>query len=289
MSTVHSPRQSPQHRVNPLIASRFQQLDGLQPLAIGYSVVRGSRAIHWQNEQRDSEGHGPYCLLQYTTAGAGWLNDSSGKHRIGPGQAFLIEIPSPTTYRLPFGASWEWVWLNFRGAEASRLVRQINATLGHVLDLTGQDCARMLCDFYDNRVTEKVSSPWTQSMQLYQLLVGLTKLAANAKPASTLPAAIVRSLDHIRQHATDPDLGLPTLAEQAGVSRFHLARLFRQHLGCSPSQRLREERLHRAQHLLAYTDLSVADIATQSGFSSPAYFGATFRKHFGRSPGSIRR
>jgi AraC family transcriptional regulator len=50
-----------------------------------------------------------------------------------------------------------------------------------------------------------------------------------------------------------------------------------------------QRRLERTERLLAETDLSLSQVALDSGFSDQSHFSSCFRKHFGTSPRSFRR
>jgi len=50
-----------------------------------------------------------------------------------------------------------------------------------------------------------------------------------------------------------------------------------------------QRRLDRAERLLAETDLSLCQVALDSGFSDQSHFSSCFRKSFGESPRSFRR
>lgn len=84
-------------------------------------------------------------------------------------------------------------------------------------------------------------------------------------------------------------LTLGDLPRMAGVSREHLARTFRRHLGCSPTAWLGERRLRRAELLLGRTDRQLADIAFSLGFGSLSWFHRAFSARHGCSPGAWRR
>ena len=82
---------------------------------------------------------------------------------------------------------------------------------------------------------------------------------------------------------TEADLGA-----RVGMSARHLRRLFRQHLGVTPDQFARSRRAHFARRLLDDTDLSVADVAFASGFSSLRQFNRTMTEVFRSTPTELR-
>jgi AraC family transcriptional regulator of adaptative response / DNA-3-methyladenine glycosylase II len=78
------------------------------------------------------------------------------------------------------------------------------------------------------------------------------------------------------------------LAARVGVSGRHLRRMFLKHLGASPDQLARSRRAHFARRLLDDTDLTAADIAFASGFSSVRQFNRTMREVFRAAPTELR-
>ena len=79
------------------------------------------------------------------------------------------------------------------------------------------------------------------------------------------------------------------LANRVGVGARHLSRLFVQHVGATPSQFARTERIQRAKRLLDKTDMTMTEIAMQAGFGSVRRFNSTFTELYKRSPSSMRR
>src|ERR1700740_3298581 len=78
------------------------------------------------------------------------------------------------------------------------------------------------------------------------------------------------------------------LASVSGVSEAHFARSFKQAFGGPPHRSLLTRRIERATALLRDTDLSITEIAFQTGWESLGTFGRTFRDVTGASPGAIR-
>lgn len=83
--------------------------------------------------------------------------------------------------------------------------------------------------------------------------------------------------------------GVGQLAERLGIGPRHLDRLFRRHVGASPLQVARTQRVQRAKRLLDETRLPMADIAARAGFASLRRFNTVFAEVYGRTPSQIRR
>jgi transcriptional regulator GlxA family with amidase domain len=78
------------------------------------------------------------------------------------------------------------------------------------------------------------------------------------------------------------------LAKVSRVSQAHFARSFKDAFGVPPHRYLLTRRIERAKALLRDTELSVTDIAFQTGWTSLGTFGRIFRDITGESPGKLR-
>jgi AraC family transcriptional regulator len=79
------------------------------------------------------------------------------------------------------------------------------------------------------------------------------------------------------------------LARECGVSESHFARAFKTTFGVSPHQWLIRRRIECARDLLLKPDLSLAEIASKTGFCDQAAFTRAFEKTTGLTPGRWRR
>lgn len=79
------------------------------------------------------------------------------------------------------------------------------------------------------------------------------------------------------------------LARLIGVSRRHLERLFKQHLGTVPSRYYLDVRLQRARKLLRETAHSLLQVALMCGFSSGSHFSTTYSSIYGIAPREERQ
>ena len=82
--------------------------------------------------------------------------------------------------------------------------------------------------------------------------------------------------------------GEAELGLRLGMSSRHLRRLFREHLGTTPSQFARSRRAHFARRLLDDTDLDIAEIAFASGFGSLRQFNRSMTDVFRATPRELR-
>jgi AraC family transcriptional regulator len=100
--------------------------------------------------------------------------------------------------------------------------------------------------------------------------------------------ALRRAIERLRSDS-DADVSLAALASDAGLSRFHFCRAFKESTGLSPHAWLRQHRLEQAMNLLRDTKASVVSVAAELGYASQTAFAAAFRKLTGETPSDWRR
>lgn len=102
------------------------------------------------------------------------------------------------------------------------------------------------------------------------------------------PAALLHSIERLRSDS-DTDVSLAALASDAGLSRFHFCRAFKESTGLSPHAWLRQHRLEQAMNMLRDANVSVVSVAAALGYASQTAFAAAFRKLTGETPSDWRR
>ena len=95
---------------------------------------------------------------------------------------------------------------------------------------------------------------------------------------------VILYIDH---HYTE-NLTLDTMASYCGFSKFHFSRLFKQCTNSTYYEYLTFRRIKIAEELLAQSNLSVTEIALQSGFLSISTFNRVFKQKKGCTPSEYR-
>ena len=102
-------------------------------------------------------------------------------------------------------------------------------------------------------------------------------------PGALTDRRLARVLEMMSARLADP-LGLDELAAEAGVSKFHFVRLFREKVGATPHATLVRLRLEAAQSMLAASDLEIGTIAGLCGYGRGSELATAFRRRFGITP-----
>jgi AraC-like DNA-binding protein len=91
--------------------------------------------------------------------------------------------------------------------------------------------------------------------------------------------------NYICDHITDANLSVETIADALNMSRATFARKMKQYLDCTPIDFITATRISRAiEYMKQPGDLSISEIAYNSGFNDPRYFSRCFKKHVGMTP-----
>lgn len=113
-----------------------------------------------------------------------------------------------------------------------------------------------------------------------------TDRAVSAAPIAK--AGLNRSIDFIEANF-DKSIGLPAIAEAAGLSVSHFARQFRAAIGEAPHQYLLRWRVEAAKRRLAKTEDTIAEIAFACGFANQEHLSRVFKRACGISPAAYRK
>lgn len=81
---------------------------------------------------------------------------------------------------------------------------------------------------------------------------------------------------YISEHCTE-DMTLDDVAGLVGFSKYHFTRLFKDFTGCSFYKYLNRKRIAHAERLLIDPEISITEVALQSGFSSLSSFIRMFK------------
>ena len=149
---------------------------------------------------------------------------------------------------------------------------------------------------YDGGADSYISKPFNSQL----LLSRVRNLIANRRQLrqffgdnQTIEKETISDLDKgfvsrfkslVEERMKDAELNVEDLGRNMGMSRVQLYRKLKSLTNYSPNELLRQMRLKKAASLLASSDMTVAEIAYEVGFSSPSYFTKCYKEQFGESP-----
>lgn len=219
--------------------------------------------------------------LVYISSGKGTFESKPAfSTPVEAGHVFLLfpgvwhrYAPDPST-------GWHEHWIGFDGEIARCWLRhKFISAKKPVVKIAAEDT--VLATF--SRILQSIRANRPALQQILagatHNLVSLVYSAQQAQPAAEMPNpnAIESAINRI-QNEFGRDLDMALLAKELGVSYSWFRHTFTAHTGLSPHQYLLEFRLVRARNLLVETELSIKEIARQTGFEDELYFSRLFRQ-----------
>lgn len=258
--------------------------------ALGLSSVSGQTAYFFDNEHRN----GDVAFFQWTLSGAGRFRDktSGAVYDLPRGALFLAPCGSPTQYWLPKSAKWRFLWAMLQGELAFELGQEITRRGRYLFTLEESHPAVQLAGSIFASLAHGCNvDPFTLSGTAYQVLMELfrTRHRVPARPHEHAPEEVRRAVEYIESAYDHPALGVSEVAQAVGLSRYHFSRVFTAALGVPPHEYIVRARLRKAVELLSNTDLPIAEISVQAGFTRHTYFSNAFKRHMGQSPSAFRQ
>jgi len=108
------------------------------------------------------------------------------------------------------------------------------------------------------------------------------------KESAESVSPVDKACEFIHDQISNVTLSTPEVAEYAGVSVQHLARLFKSELHMTMVEYINQYRITRSKELLTSTSFTVSEIAERAGYCNNVTFTRNFKKYVGCTPGEYR-
>lgn len=125
--------------------------------------------------------------------------------------------------------------------------------------------------------------------KLTELIIYLSRAYTTADTTEAHALLRVGNVIGALENDFSKDWKLEELLKIAHMSRSNLMRIFRKATGQAPIEYLVRLRIQKAMELLRNTDLSITDIALESGFNDSNYFTRQFGKALNQTPSAYRQ
>jgi AraC family transcriptional regulator len=116
------------------------------------------------------------------------------------------------------------------------------------------------------------------------------KTTALTRPSVVGPKQrdIVHHIEFVLSRQWGECLSLRDLANEVGISVYHLCRMFRRATGSTLHQYRQKLRVRWSLESVMESSRSLVDIALDAGFSSHSHYTSSFRQEFAQTPSSVR-
>ena len=249
--------------------------------------------VHWHDE------------LEIIYVKSGFLTvNISGENYIGkPGDAFVVSpgnlhfMGSQTGTVDYFTFLFPLKYIAFRSDDMldDKLIEPLNS--GHLMispeikDTVKEQCeqlARVYAAEID-KSESKITSQIRKKTILLQFIHELWKKGFIVENDTTGRNTVEKEMvSYIQQNYMGKIL-LREFGEQFHLSEKYISRYFKEHFHITLSQYVTYLRLEHAKQMLQETDISVTEVAMQSGYQNISYFIRSFKKTYGVSPLKYRK
>jgi len=129
----------------------------------------------------------------------------------------------------------------------------------------------------------------TIALLIFRDIIKDSRLFLSGKPYSPGSTVKIKKVVEYIKKNYQKECTLDELSEIAGISRFYLIRIFKDHMGKTPYDYLLDIRLENAKLLLTKGNISVTDICHECGFNNMSHFIRTFKKKTGITPSLYKK
>lgn len=230
------------------------------------------------------------------------LNGSQAQRRIVPAGGIHI-IPADSAFSIRLHAQVETVHIYIRRAVIEDVAIDLVADnpIGVRLPALIVDADPALRALIEASAAalegeNDTAAPFLATYMARAIAAHLVKTYSGMRLRSTAPEDANATATHLVQRAVDfmsrhldQAISVDDIAQAANSSRSQLARLFHAELGAPPHRHLVKMRVDRAKRLIERTNLPLAEIAFDCGFTHQEHMTRIFRQTFRCTPGAYRR
>lgn len=233
----------------------------------------------------------PSYLLVYVKSGDGILEYEGKNYSLMPGDCFWIDCHSYQKYYTdPKTGKWHTLWVHFYGQhchEYYRLFRESNESPVFKAPASEDMEGALLSLISQYRQKYVDSTPDVKSAEVLVHLMTLAIRSGEQPKQGPVPEPIRIAREYIMEHFNQK-ISLDELCDKLHLSKHYFIRQFKKYVGTTPHRFVIDRRMHKAKILLRRTELSIAEIAEQTGFDHAAHLINSFKQIEGITPSRYR-
>ena len=242
------------HDINPRIC-------GVQQCKPGHRVGPGER---------------DFWLFHYVMSGQGmfWINGK--EYSVSSSQVFVIPPGTMVEYEADGENPWNYIWVGFdSGIDLKEILTQPVFSFpqgkGIFEAMAGTKCMKVGREIY-------------LCSKIYELLF---MMLPSEEKEGRRQVYVRQAKNYIKsEYMTGITVG--DVAASLGLDRSYFSGLFREEVGKTPQEYLREVRMQNAAEQLMNREYTITEIAIAVGYPDVFAFSRVFRNYFGVSPRAYR-
>ncbi|UOK56660.1 helix-turn-helix domain-containing protein [Bacillus sp. OVS6] len=224
-------------------------------------------------------------LITFTLGGEGYFKVDDENITCSQGDVTLLKPMVPHQYGTSKGKDWNILWAHFSPElfetnylSDEKLVR-LTMENGYGRNRLSHAFEKLIQDYRER------NKYWYELCQ--NSLKEILLLIAQKQKHSMEPR--IEEVLHILSIQMSESIKIEELARKVGLSPSRLSHLFKENVGSSILETLKQMKLNQAALLLEHTDQKASEVAVEVGFQNYNHFAIQFRKRFGVAPRNYKK
>ncbi len=234
-------------------------------------------------------------LLLYSINGTARFTKSQNTYYVQQNTIVITACNTPLVFT-QVSKEWNYYYLVISGSHVKYFYNQIRTNNSMILDNPFTNILDSFMDIFDFFTVPSYSADETRkyfnvSFQLHKIFTSLYDLNANVNAIKKMTPAqethVNLAIRYIQDHYKEP-IDIDAVCAEIGFSKYYFCKIFKKQQGQTIHQYLNDYRIKNAKELLAYSKLSVNNIATQVGFKNSLTFIRAFERTVNMTPSEYR-
>ncbi len=225
-------------------------------------------------------------MIHYITYDQGTYICEDQMYHLKKGDAFLIRPKQKIYYEADQKDPWAYAWVGMQGTKIPYYLNKTTFIDTPVVHIDGNDLNFILLKLNEAYHLSSVVRDLMLTSVLYELLAFFCEHFP--KPQTKQEDYIHEIMTYVMAHLDEP-IKINTLANEIGIDRSYMTRLFKAQCQCSLKDYITNAKLDEAKKLLKTTDLKIHAIAAMVGFDDELYFSRWFREHVNLTASQYRK
>ena len=229
-----------------------------------------------------------YLILVFLLDGKLRYHFDDKQFDLGKGDALLIPPGSNYSFETLKNAYYHKKVLEIKGVNLLSILETLGLNASERFPLKEKmEWFLQRWDLISERIERNLPSEFSELMGITYTLVNEFSMLRKKQKNHT-PRLLTAIQTRLENNLNEP-LSIREIAEEFHISQTHLGTLFRKKFGLSPKEYRINCKIEQAKYLLHHTNLSMKEIAFQTGYCNQFYFSQEFKRMTGETPSLFRR
>jgi AraC family transcriptional regulator of arabinose operon len=231
-------------------------------------------------------------IIIYCIEGYGWIEINKKRVIISPSQFIAIPANTPHRYGADVQNPWSIYWAHFKGENSAFIADLIvKNSDDYKPQLTfSEDRIGLFDDIYYNLQNGYGDDTLRYvNMIFYHFLSSMIYEDKFNRLKKTVDTDVVDKVIKLMQDKIQQTITLKQMADFSNLSVTHFSSLFRKKTGHSPIEYFNHLKIQKACQYLAFTTMTVKELAYCIGVEDQYYFSRMFTRLMGISPSVYRK